>query len=131
MTLSFSAVIPANIPPHETIVLPISMSQPLERGERLAAIIQSIRDHKYDDRTTILVCDFLNRHNSSDSSSLDQGETFLKEHETILKHFRIVRWQEFISSRNEVFLEKYAEVCDKNKDASHFYLKMKKHGKNA
>lgn len=49
MQTNFTAVLPSNIPANETIVLPISMNQPLERGERLAAIIKSICAHHYED----------------------------------------------------------------------------------
>lgn len=128
MQTNFSALLPGNIPNNETIVLPISMSQPLERGNRLAAIIRSIRDHHYENRVTILVCDFLNRHNCDiDAQALEQGEQFLKEHQNILQGLNIVRWQEFLESRDQgVFAKRLAEVKEKNSDQSHFYLKMKK-----
>lgn len=128
MQTNFTAVLPGNIPANETIVLPISMSQPLERGERLAAIIKSIRAHHYDDRTTILVCDYLNRHNcDNDAEALEQGEQFLNEHHTILNGLHIVRWQDFLASRNQdVFVNRFSEVKEKNHGGSHFHLKMKK-----
>ncbi|HAT7841686.1 hypothetical protein QBD27_14135 [Legionella pneumophila] len=128
MQTNFSAVIPGNIPVNETIVLPISMSQPLERGERLAAIINSIRAHHYEDRTTILVCDYLNRHNcETDAKALEQGDQFLKEHHHMLNGLHIVRWQDFLATRNqEVFANRFSEVQEKNADGSHFHLKMKK-----
>ncbi|HAU1025005.1 TPA: hypothetical protein JBH98_11740 [Legionella pneumophila] len=128
MQTNFSAVIPGNIPVNETIVLPISMSQPLERGERLAAIINSIRAHHYEDRTTILVCDYLNRHNcETDAKALEQGDQFLKEHYNMLNGLHIVRWQDFLATRNtEVFANRFSEVKEKNRDGSHFHLKMKK-----
>ncbi|HAU3504147.1 TPA: hypothetical protein F7023_13985 [Legionella pneumophila] len=128
MQTNFSAVIPVNIPLNETIVLPISMSQPLERGERLAAIINSIRAHYYEDRTTILVCDYLNRHNcDTDAKALEQGEQFLKEHHNMLNGLHIVRWQDFLATRNqEIFANRFSEVKEKNADGSHFHLKMKK-----
>ncbi|MCW8400753.1 hypothetical protein OQJ26_18385 [Legionella sp. PATHC038] len=128
MQTNFTAVLPGNIPANEAIVLPISMSQPLERGERLAAIIKSIRAHHYEDRTTILVCDYLNRHNcETDAQALDQGDEFLQDHQYILNGLRIVRWQEFLATRNqEVFTQRFSEVKEKNGDGSHFHLKMKK-----
>ncbi|MDW9186011.1 hypothetical protein SFA24_13650 [Legionella pneumophila] len=128
MQTNFSAVIPGNIPVNETIVLPISMNQPLERGERLAAIINSIRAHHYEDRTTILVCDYLNRHNcETDAKALEQGDQFLKEHHNMLNGLHIVRWQDFLATRNqEVFASRFSEVKEKNIDGSHFHLKMKK-----
>lgn len=128
MQTNFTAVLPGNIPANETIVLPISMSQPLERGERLAAIIKSIRAHNYEDRTTILVCDYLNRHNcETDAQALEQGDKFLQDHQYILNGLRIVRWQEFLATRNqEVFTQRFYEVKEKNGDGSHFHLKMKK-----
>ncbi|HHF7380183.1 TPA: hypothetical protein ACPSKF_000677 [Legionella anisa] len=128
MQTNFTAVLPGNIPANETIVLPISMSQPLERGERLAAIIKSIRAHHYEDRTTILVCDYLNRHNcDTDAQALEQGEEFLQEHQNILNGLHIVRWQDFLATRNqEVFTQRFSEVKEKNGDGSHFHLKMKK-----
>ncbi|MCZ4786704.1 hypothetical protein O6D23_02905 [Legionella pneumophila] len=128
MQTNFSAVIPGNIPTNETIVLPISMSQPLERGERLAAIINSIRAHHYEDRTTILVCDYLNRHNcDSDAKALEQGDQFLQDHQNMLNGLHIVRWQDFLETRNKEFFEnRLSEVKEKNRDGSHFHLKMKK-----
>ncbi|WP_298623285.1 hypothetical protein [uncultured Legionella sp.] len=128
MQTNFSAVIPGSIPANETIVLPISMSQPLERGDRLAAIINSIRAHRYEDRTTILVCDYLNRHNcDTEAQSLEQGEQFLQEHHHILDGLHVVRWQDFLASRNkDVFAKRFSEVKEHNNDGSHFHLKMKK-----
>lgn len=128
MQTNFSAVIPGNIPVNETIVLPISMRQPLERGERLAAIINSIRAHHYEDRTTILVCDYLNRHNcDTDAKALEQGDQFLQDHQNMLNGLHIVRWQDFLTTRNkEGFENRLSEVKEKNLDGSHFHLKMKK-----
>lgn len=127
MKTNFSAALPTNISHQERIVLPISMNQPLERGERLAAIIKSIFTHQYEDRTTILVCDYLNRHNcKTDKEALEQGDLFLKEHHDILKGLNIVRWQDFLKSRGEGFSKRFTEVKDKNVEGSHFHLKMKK-----
>jgi hypothetical protein len=128
MQTNFTAVLPGNIPANETIVLPISMSQPLERGERLAAIIKSIRAYHYEDRITILVCDYLNRHNcDSDTQALAQGDAFLEEHKDILSGLRIVRWQDFLKTRKQgEFTKRFNEVKEKNVPGSHFYLKMKK-----
>lgn len=125
MQTNFTAVLPGNIPANEAIVLPISMSQPLERGERLAAIIKSIRAHHYEDRTTILVCDYLNRHNcETDAQALDQGDEFLQDHQYILNGLRIVRWQEFLATRNqEVFTQRFSEVKEKMVMALIFTLK--------
>lgn len=128
MKTNFTVVLPSNIPASETIVLPISMSQPLERGDRLAAIIKSIRSHHYEDRTTILVCDYLNRHNcNTDAEALEQGDEFLQEHQHILNGLHIVRWQNFLATRHQdVFTQRFFEVKEKNGDGSHFHLKMKK-----
>lgn len=126
MQTNFTALLPEAIPSNETIILPISMSQPLERGDRLAAIINSIRAHHYEDRTTILVCDYLNRYNCAiHNQSLEQGSEFLKDHQHILKGLHIVRWQDFLASRDkEVFTKRFAEVKEKNSEKSHFHLKM-------
>lgn len=128
MQTNFSALIPGNIPTNETIVLPISMNQPLEQGERLAAIIKSIHAHHYEERTTILVCDYLNRHQcDTDAEALKQGEKFLQEHQNILNGLHIVRWQDFLATRNqEVFTKRFTEVKEKNVEGSHFYLKLEK-----
>lgn len=127
MLTNFLAVLPDNIPDNETLVIPISMSQPLERGERLAAIIKSIRAHHYEDRTTILVCDYLNRHNcDTDAQALEQGDHFLQENQNILEGLNIVRWQDFLGARQDIFTNRFAEVKDKNVEGSHFHLKMKK-----
>lgn len=128
MQTNITAVLPGNIPANETIVLPISMNQPLERGERLEAIFKSIRTHHYEDRTTILLCDYLNRYNcDNDAQALEQGEEFLQEHQNILDGLHIVRWQEFLATRNQnSFTQRLSEVKEKNEDGSHFHLKMKK-----
>jgi hypothetical protein len=127
MQMNFSAVLPGNIPDNEAIVLPVSMNQPMERGERLQAIIKSIRAHHYEDRTTILICDYLNRHNcATDAQALEQGDQFLHEHQNILNGLCIVRWQDFLAARKDVFTKRFSEVKEKNIDGSHFYLKMRK-----
>ncbi len=126
--MQFTAILPDNIPSHETIVLPISMAQPLERGDRLAAILKAFRNHKYHDRTTILVCDFLNRHNcDSEEMAFIQGEQFLNEHASILKGFNVVRWKPFLDDRDQVILnEKLNAIQTAGKEGSKFYGKMKK-----
>ncbi|MDR3441952.1 MAG: hypothetical protein P4L65_02930 [Legionella sp.] len=128
MQTNFQAILPSSIPSNETLVLPISMSQPLERGERLAAIIKSIRAHHYEDRITILICDYLNRHNcDTDAEALAQGEQFLQDHQTILDGLQVVRWHDFLASRDQaVFTKRCAEVNEENAKGSHFHLKMKK-----
>lgn len=128
MRLNFSAILPSAIASHESIVLPISMNQVLERGERLAAIINSIYTHQYQDRVTILLCDYLNRHNClNDEDALLQGDIFLKEHHHLLDGLKILRWQDFLNSREpNIFTARFDEIITKSQHHSNFYLKMKK-----
>lgn len=79
-------------------------------------------------RSTILVCDYLNRYNcNTDAQALEQGEEFLQVHQNILNGLHIVRWQDFLATRNqEVFTQRFSELKEKNGDGSHFHLKMKK-----
>jgi|GEM_PF-2597948 len=123
-----NATLPDTIPANETIVLPISMSQPLERGSRLAAILTAFKKLGYQHHTTILVCDYLNRHNcGSEEEAILQGDTFLSEHADMLAGFKIMRWQEFLDTRNQTyFLAKHTEVKEKSVEGSAFYNKMKK-----
>ena len=51
--MSFYCTLPQDIKESETIVLPISMNQPLERGERLAAILKSFEEYGYKKRVKI------------------------------------------------------------------------------
>lgn len=86
------------------ILFPISMNQPLERGERLQAIVNAIKEKNYQDKVTILICDYLNRHNKIDEiSSLQEGDEFVRQHQEILTGFKIVHWKDFIDSRSEEF----------------------------
>lgn len=128
MELNFSVALPDTIAPHERIVLPISMNQVLEQGARLGAIIKALDAYQYRDRTTILLCDYLNRHNClSDEEALLQGDAFLKQHHEYLAGFHIVRWKEFIHSKTSDRFEFYLkEIHSKSQPHSHFYLKMKK-----
>lgn len=124
--MKFSAVLPDNITNNETIVLPISMSQPLERGERLAAILKKIEDQGYKDRTTILICDYLNRHNcTTDIEALLQGDSFIDDHKEILDGFKIIKWKEYIQSKCE-FSKRLEEITNISNDNSRFYNRIKK-----
>lgn len=119
--------LPTEIPSNETIVLPISMHQPLERGENLHAILTALKHHGYQQQTTVLVCDFLNRHNCETvEEAMQQGEDFLTEHQEMLEGFKILRWADFLNSRNEAFHNALKDIIAKSEEGSRFYNKMRK-----
>ncbi|MBI5547662.1 MAG: hypothetical protein HY901_27585 [Deltaproteobacteria bacterium] len=122
--MNFVATFPEAIPAGESIVLPISMAQPLERGERLGAIIQAFKEKSYQDRVTILVCDYLNRHNcSSDSEAIELGDQFIKDHATVLQGFRMMRWKELIDSQPS-FPSRLKEVIARSAEGTQFHNKL-------
>ena len=126
--MNFKCSIPDDIRNEETIVLPISMSQPLERGERLKSIIQAFDTHGYKEQVTILVCDFLNRHNcKSEEEALKQGDEFIEKHQDILSGYRIIRWKDFLETIDiDIFQKKIEKIQEKSIEGSRFYNKMKK-----
>ena len=126
--MNFHCTLPHDIKKDETIVLPISMNQPLERGERLFSILEAFKACGYMKQVTILVCDYLNRHNCTDEmESLAQGDKFLKDHENELQGFRVIRWKTFLDSIEQVkFSTCLNEIIQKSQVGTKFYNKMKK-----
>ncbi|WP_133130789.1 hypothetical protein [Legionella yabuuchiae] len=126
--MHFKAKLPEVIPQGETIVLPVSMSQPLERGSRMAAIVHALRATGHHNKTTILICDYLNRFNcKSDEEALKQGDIYLLDHEELLDGFKIIRWKDFLNSRNTNELSSYMSLLEADSaKKSTFYQKMRK-----
>lgn len=126
--MSFNCILPGDIKTNETIVLPISMNQPLERGERLFSILKAFETYGYKNQVTILVCDYLNRHNCTDEmESFAQGDKFLKDHENELQGFRVIRWKAFLDSIDQAkFSASLNEIVKKSQVGSKFYNKMNK-----
>ncbi len=123
----YSAAIPQNIPEQESIIIPISMKQPLERGEYLAALVNALLLSQYQKQTTFLICDHLNRHNcTNENEAIEQGTVFLSQHQDMLSNFNIIRWQDFITQKSKDFLIRMKEIQHHNQLEPHFYLKMKK-----
>ena len=113
---------------NKLMVLPISMNQPLERGQRLDAILRLFRSSEYQENITIILCDYLNRHNCShDSVALEQGDSFLADHKEILDGFKVIRWQDFLVE-NQASFSQYLEMIEvaSASPQSMFYLKMEK-----
>lgn len=126
--MKFICSVPRDINQNETIVLPISMNQPLERGARLEAILNAIEMNGYKQKTTVLVCDYLNRHNCDSAIvALTQGNEFIEEHKQMLSGFRILHWKDFIDSINKnEFAIQAQKILDVSQIGSKFYNKMKK-----
>lgn len=130
--MPYLATIPV-IPDEEAIVLPISMNQPLERGEALKAILAACEEKGYQNRLTILICDYLNRHNfegdeaSKEEAALKQGAEFLEEHKTILQNFqeKLIRWKDYIEKKSN-FNSHLDEIKELSKEGSEFYNRMEK-----
>lgn len=124
--MRFSASVPT-ISEKETIIIPISMNQPLESGEHLAAILKAVEDNGYKERTTILICDYLNRYNCGEEEACKLGHEFLKDHKNIINGFQVVRWKEFLDSRQSIGFNTHVKrVEEAAKEGTLFYGKMKK-----
>lgn len=126
--MPFYCTIPEDIKKDETIVLPISMNQPLERGERLASILEALDKYGYKEQVTILICDYLNRHNcSSEQEALNQGDQFILDHQAILKGYRLIRWKPFLNSLEQHKFSTYFHIIEnKSAEGTRFYNKMRK-----
>jgi len=111
----------------ETIVFPISMNQPLQREERLEAILNSFKIRGYQDQITLLLCDYLNRHNcGSEEKAFHLGDVFLYEHASILKGFKIVRWKDYIDSHEPTFSMQHVKMQKLAKEDALFSWKINK-----
>lgn len=122
--MPFIASIDPPITVGKTIVLPVSMSQPLEQGERLKSILDELEKKGHKANTTILLCDYLDRHNCSESLALEKGEGFLATHKLMLEGFRVKRWQEFIDERKIKFREKLSCIEKNSLPGSLFMNKI-------
>ena len=125
--MNYTVTIPNDIKDDERIVLPISMNQPLERGEKLNSILKSLTNAGYKEQTTILICDYLNRHNcNSESDSLIQGQNFIKDHHDMLSGFKLWHWADFIESCGEKFISTLSEIKKASSEGTRFYNKIVK-----
>lgn len=125
--MTFIASLKNSIPKGESIVLPISMHQPLEREERLASILNYLKTHNLQDNTTILICDYLNRYNDlTDEEAISLGDEFISSHKNFLHDFKIIRWKEYIDYKRERFTEAFKMIVSKSQSGSRFYDKMRK-----
>jgi hypothetical protein len=109
----YKVSLPERLSTHNKIVLPISMSQPLERGEALKALLSQLELNYGVENITILICDFLNRHNlENEESALEMGDIFIKEHKDILSKYNVIRWFDYLKSKKEfeVNLKKITEL---------------------
>lgn len=125
--MSFIASVTSNLGKGESIVLPISMFQPLERGERLASILCYLRDHHLEKNTTILIADYLNRHNNlSDEAALALGDEFLSEHESFFHGFNVVRWKDYMEQKKASFTKALTAIEEASQEGSLLHNKMRK-----
>ncbi len=125
--MTFVASLKTQISNDESIVLPISMHQPLERGDRLASILSYLKTYGLQANTTILICDYLNRHNNlSDETALALGDEFIDSHKDLLHDFKIVRWKDYMDYKGEEFIESLKTIYSTSQINSRFYEKMKK-----
>lgn len=126
--MDYNASIPTDISSNEKIVLPISMNQPLERGSSLKAVLNAIEVSGYKNQVTILVCDYLNRHNYKDENeAFKQGDEFIHDHAAILQGYHILKWKEFLDSiKNNQFNEHIKQIREKCQEGSRFYNKIRK-----
>lgn len=115
-----------NIQKDKKIILPISMNQPYERGDRLKAILSAIEKNGHKENTTILICDYLNRFNCSEEESLQQGKVFFQEHQDMLSGFKIKYWKPFVEEREQKFKLELKKIEANSQEGSQFLLKMKK-----
>lgn len=115
-----------NIQKGQKIIVPISMNQPYERGDRLKAILTAIEKNGHKENTTILICDYLNRFNCSEEESLQQGKDFIQEYQEILSGFQIKHWKPFIEERKEKFKSELNKIETNSQQGSQFLLKIKK-----
>jgi PAS domain S-box-containing protein len=110
------------LPNNARVVIPISMGQPLETGERLAALLEAVKDCD----VTVLICDTLNRHNSNEESARKQGDDYLAAHAEFLTQVKIERWREWLTERQAKFEDKLILIEKESQPESDFYGKMVK-----
>ena len=124
--MPFIAQIESPIKTGSKIVLPVSMSQILEQGESFKSILEEIEKKGLKENTTILLCDYLDRHNCGEEVALQKGKMFLEQHQAMLQGFVVKEWKVFIDER----VEKFNAALEKIKNASNpntpFWNKIKK-----
>lgn len=124
--MPFIAQIESPIKPGNKIVLPVSMSQILEQGESFKSILEEIERKGHKENTTILVCDYLDRHNSGEEVALQKGKLFLEQHQEMLEGFVIKEWKEFIEERAEKFNATLEKIKNASQPNTPFWNKIKK-----
>lgn len=102
-------------------IMPISMGQRYHSGEHLQALVAWAKGTN----TTILVADYLQRHNLGDEKkALDKGNQFLKQNEAIFKELILVdgleNWEKYknLSHAKIMRWKTWEEICPREVDAA-------------
>lgn len=85
------------------VVVPISLSNPKFNRESILAIVQTAIEMNV--KITILIADYLSRHNMSVEDSLRKGDAIINECSEAFNYpqITVVRWKEWIAAREEQF----------------------------
>ena len=124
--MPFIAQIDPPIQVGKKIVVPVSMSQVLEQGESFKSILEEIEKKGHKENTTILICDYLDRHNSGEEAAIQEGKLFLQNHETFLQGFVVKDWKKFIEERQDKFNQTLQKIEETSQPNSPFWNKIKK-----
>ena len=117
MTIKFSLEIPKG----SKVIVPSSMGSDL-KGEKLKELINNLKENDCD--VTILIADTLQKYNYDYTTALKMGDNFLLENKGILKDVKVIRWDEFIESKKELFEKNKNLIEQKATKGSTFYNKM-------
>ncbi len=123
----YNIAIPDSVYDKKNIVFPISMNQPLERGKPLELTLNALSEisSKSNASITILICDYLNRHNVGERKSLEMGDNFINEYKHLFKNLKILRWKDYIESIKS-FQSTLSMIENVSPEKSLFYGKMRK-----
>lgn len=126
----YKVTIPDSSSISKQVILPISMSQTLERGKALECLLKKANEIYKPENVTVLLCDYLNRHNlDSDKEALLMGEKFIDENKLALSENRVLRWKEYMESKKD-FDYNLNLITDKSSPKSLFFGKMSKVHRN-
>lgn len=105
------------------VVLPISMTNPAFTFDVISHILDHLKEHA----VTVLVCDYLNRHNVGEEQALRQGDAFLEKHQTLFTaNVEVIRWQAWIEAHQSAYNVSFKKIMELSGDGSDLQRAMLK-----
>ena len=105
------------------VVLPISMGNLGFTFKVMSSLIEALEGHAI----TVLVCDYLNRHNVGEEEAIKQGDAFLERNRALLEadNIEVIRWKPWIQAHQGDYDVAYEKILRLSADGSDLQRAMR------